>query len=276
MRTLEVICAPLLRLLLASGLDYTQLAAALKPWFIDQAQQVLLSNAQKDTDSAISLLSGVHRKDVREWRHGRLGINRSQELSVPSQVFTRWMQDPLYVDQHHRLRPLVRIGPAPSFEALARGVTQDIHPFTVLAELLRLGLASVEVVNDVEMVIPKQDGFVPPPGSLEQLQLMQANLADHISAATLNLMGDAPRLEQSVFAEGITSESVEILAQLARQLWARARTEMIAEARRLYANDQGRADAKYRMRFGTYYWNETLPESNDTGDSAPGDPLESK
>ena len=35
-------------------------------------------------------------------------------------------------------------GPAPSFEALARSVTQDVHPRSLLDELCRLGLAAVE------------------------------------------------------------------------------------------------------------------------------------
>ena len=271
---LEAVCAPLLQLMLACGLDYNQLATALKPWFIEQAREMLLRNGQKDTDSAISLLSSVHRKDVREWRRGQLATGRGQELSITSQVFTRWMQDPLYVDQHNVLRPLNRIGPAPSFEMLAKSVTQDVHPFTLLAELLRLGLVRVDVIDDVEVVIPKQEGFVPPPGSLEQLQLMQANLADHIAAAVFNVLGGPPKLEQSVFAEGITRESAQELGLLARTLWSQSRAEMLAQASRLYAKDQGNPDAHYRMRFGAYYWNETLPESPDQDSASNGDHLE--
>ena len=68
LRALGSVLAPLLRLLLASGLDYTRLAAQLKPLFIEQARLELLRTRKIDTDSAISLLSGVHRKDVRELR----------------------------------------------------------------------------------------------------------------------------------------------------------------------------------------------------------------
>lgn len=69
--------APVLQLLLASGADYPRLSAALKPLFIEQAQLELLRSGQKETDSALTLLSGVHRKDVRAWRLNGLGEPRS-------------------------------------------------------------------------------------------------------------------------------------------------------------------------------------------------------
>ena len=63
LRALAQVMAPLARLLLASGLDYTRLSAELMPLFIEHARLELLRSGQNDTDSALSLLSGVHRKD---------------------------------------------------------------------------------------------------------------------------------------------------------------------------------------------------------------------
>ena len=272
LRALAQVMAPLARLLLASGLDYTRLAAELKPLFIEQARLELLRNGQKDTDSAISLLSGVHRKDVREWRANGLRGRIAQEMSISSQVFARWVQDPLYRDRRKRPKALPRLGPAPSFDTLARSVTQDIHPFTALTDLLRLGLVTVKTVKGQEWIVPHQDGFVPPPGSRDLLDLFGANLSDHAAAAVGNLLGQSPQLEQSVFAEGVTPESAKELGELARKLWAQARADMIAEATRRYEADQGRADATCRLRFGAYYWAEDVvqqtppPDQTATGD----------
>ena len=47
------------------GGDDAAFAAALKPVFLAQAEQELVRLGRKRTDSAISLLSGLHRKDVR-------------------------------------------------------------------------------------------------------------------------------------------------------------------------------------------------------------------
>jgi uncharacterized protein DUF6502 len=256
LRTFGSVLAPLVRLLLASGLDYTRLIAELKPLFIEQARLELLRTGQADTNSAISLLSGVHRKDVREWRENGLRPRISQELSMSSRVFARWVQDPVYRDRRKRPKALPRLGPAPSFDTLARSVTQDVHPYTVLTELIRLGLVKIEERKGEEYVVPEREGFVPSAGSREILQFFSGNLSDHASAAVANLLGDAPRLEQSVIAEGITRESADHLAELARKLWSQVRSEMIAEATRRYAADQDREDATCRARFGAYYWEE--------------------
>ena len=255
-RTLAEILAPLVRLMLASGVNQTRLAAELKSVFAEQARLELLRTGRNDTDSAISLLSGVHRKDVREWRVNGLAGRGSRDVSVSSRVFAHWVQDPLYRDRRRHPKPLPRLGPAPSFETLARSVTQDLHPYTLLTELIRLGLVQVQVVKGQEMVVPNRDGFVPPPGSRELLELFGANLADHSAAAVGNLLGQPARLEQSVFAEGLRADSVEKLSELARKLWAQARSEMIAEALRHHEADQAQGDATCRMRFGTYYWAE--------------------
>ncbi len=268
LRALAPVMAPLVQLLLAAGIDYTRLAAELKPVFIEQARVELLRTGQRDTDSALSTLSGVHRKDVREWRENGLRGRIAQELSISSQVFARWVQDPLYRDRRKRPRPLPRLGPQPSFDTLARSVTRDVHPYSVLSDLLRLGLVQVQVVKGQEMVVPHRDGFVPPPGSREILELFSANLADHAWAAVGNLRGQGPRLEQSVFAEGITAESAEALGALARKLWADARSAMIAEATRRYDADLHRNDATCRIRFGTYFWSQNSAEDSTSTDTA--------
>ena len=268
LRALGRILGPLARLLLAGGMDYTRLAAALKPLFIEQARQELLRRGQQDTDSAISLLSGVHRKDVREWRRNGLSGRIAQELSISSQVFARWVQDPLYRDRSKRPRALPRLGAAPSFESLARSVTQDVHPYTVLTELLRLGLVQVRTLKGVETVVPQRDGFVPPPGSRELLELFGANLGDHAGAAVGNLLGQPARLEQSVFADGLSAESAAALGELARKLWAQSRSAMIAEATRRVAADQGRTDASWRVRLGSYFWAQDTRGVSDAVEAA--------
>eukprot|EP01038_Epipyxis_sp_PR26KG_P001938 gene1938-2746_t len=63
-RVLRVL-QPLVRLLLRNGVTYTVFAAALKRVFLAAAQQELASRGMAQTDSAVSLLSGVHRRDVR-------------------------------------------------------------------------------------------------------------------------------------------------------------------------------------------------------------------
>ena len=68
-RVLRVL-QPLVRLLLRNGVTYTVFAAALKRVFLDAARQELAGRGMAQTDSALSLLSGVHRRDVRGLTRG--------------------------------------------------------------------------------------------------------------------------------------------------------------------------------------------------------------
>ncbi len=58
------------------------------------------------------------------------------------EVYTRWASDPLYCDDRGRPRILDRVGGPGSFEALAASVSNDVHPRTLLRELIRLGVAT--------------------------------------------------------------------------------------------------------------------------------------
>lgn len=254
LQALAAVMRPVIQLALHGGIDYTRFAAELKPLFIEQALAEIERAGQGATDSAISLLSGIHRKDVRNWRLTGKPLRAGKDIAISAQVFAHWTADPVYASRKGRPRALARTGPAPSFETLVRAVTQDIHPFTVLQELIRLGIASVQVRQGRERVVPSQADFVPPVGSREALELLAASLADHAFAAVSNVLGGAPRLEQSVFAAGITAQSAERLNELARTLWNEARAQIVAEASRLYEADKERPDALSRVRFGSYFW----------------------
>jgi len=58
------VMAPLVEWLLHEGVSHTRLANALKQTFLDAAPGVLEGSATKVSDSSISTLTGIHRKNV--------------------------------------------------------------------------------------------------------------------------------------------------------------------------------------------------------------------
>ena len=255
---------PLVRLLLHSGVDYTRFAASLKQVFVEQALAEVERAGHEPTDSAISLMSGVHRKDVRQWRTTGTAGAANKPVAVAAQVFAQWASSRAYTTARGKPAQLPRTGPEPSFESLVRTVTQDVHPFTVMQELVRLGVAQVKSRGGVEFVVPVRAGYVPQPGSREALDLLAANVGDHALAAVANVLGEPSTLEQSVYAAGITEASAQKLGELARRIWARSRAELIEEATRLYEADRDREDARTRMRFGSYFWSQPWEQEKGT------------
>ena len=250
--------APIAEWLLHEGVTYPRLASALKQTFLDAAQKVLQDGAGKVNDSSISVLSGIHRKDVREWRLAGRPRARAKITGAAMQVFTRWVTDPEYCDEQGRPRVLNRAGGPGSFEALATSTLKDVHPLTLLRELARLGIvrqAQGESEAKEDKVCLCVDAFVPKEGVAEMLQLFADNVGDHAAAATHNVMGGTPpMLEQSVYANGLTPESVSVLNALAREIWSNALREFARKATVLDRQDKGKPNADRRVRFGMYYY----------------------
>src|SRR5450759_1279249 len=164
------VMAPLVELLLREGVTYPRFANALKKTFLESATQVLEAGSARVNDSSLSTLTGIHRKDVREWRAVGQPRPQAKTFSAVMELFTRWANDPDYCDPQGRPRVLDRTGGPGSFEALAATVSRDVHPRTLLQELIRLGVANVDDAgaNDSDDKVSLcMDAFVPKEGSAE-------------------------------------------------------------------------------------------------------------
>ena len=252
---------PLARWLVRCGVSYPSFASALKAVFVEAARRELQAGGHKPTDSAVSVLSGVQRRDIRGQRGSgdALAAASPKSPSVASQVFTRWLADERFRDRRGVPMALPKTGDGASFETLAREVSVDVHPRTLLVEMERLGLVGLDAQGRVAL---SGQAFVPVEGFEEMAALFAANAADHLAAAVHNLGGGEPKLlEQSIFADGLTPASAHSLGELARSLWAKAFGPMVREAGRRCEHDAGQADAQMRMRFGVYYFFEPAVEN---------------
>jgi hypothetical protein len=249
-RVLRVL-QPLVRLLVRNGVTYTVLAAALKRLFLDAAQQELAQRGMATTDSAVSLLSGVHRRDVRELtRAAPQASAPSAPLGLAAQVVARWMNQPEFGNAQGQTRVLPKSGGAGSFDALVAGVSRDVRPRAVLDELLRLG-----VVQDTEAgLVLEGSGFAPRQGFEEMSWLFAANLQDHAKAAVANLQGDANFLEQAVFVDQISADSARQLHTVSVAAWQQAFKLVMQQAQTRFDTDAPlpAAERGHRARFGVY------------------------
>lgn len=250
---------PLVRLLLRHGVTYPAFAAALKRVFLDAAGEELRARAMPGTDSALSLLSGVHRRDVRTLlraepapRAARAAVARKAPLSLVGEVVAHWLSDPAYRERRHP-RTLER----PEFDALVAAISSDVRGRAMLDELLRLGVAT-EGDAGITLVA---EGFAPRQGFAEMAELFAANLGDHAAAAVANLQGEANFLEQAMYERRLSANSVQRLQRAAVKAWARALPAVLAEAQACSDADAGAPDAHHRVRFGVYFYSTEGSES---------------
>src|ERR1019366_1641634 len=82
--------APLVKLLLHEGVTYPRFANALKKAFLESGASILEANSARVNDSSLSTLTGIHRKDVREWRAVGQPLPKAKAFGAAMEVFTRW------------------------------------------------------------------------------------------------------------------------------------------------------------------------------------------
>jgi hypothetical protein len=250
-----VLIKPLIRLMLQHGITYTAFTAALKKSFIQAAVNELSAKQKPQTDSAISLLSGIHRRDVRNLT--RLAESAPSPLRKPisasAQLIARWMSDPVFLNKKDVPLVLPRSGNAVSFDALAQAISSDVRPRAILDDLIRLGLVE-ETENSIELIV---QGFSPRTGFKELSEQFQDNLHDHIAASCANLSSDQGFLEQAVYVDELSEESAQQLHRTAALAWRQAFKSVMRDAQVKFDFDQAntkKSKRKFRVRFGSYFY----------------------
>jgi hypothetical protein len=253
---------PAARLLLRQGVSYGAFAAALKRVFLDAAQEELAERGMARTDSALTLLSGVHRRDVRTLLRSEPEPGAEADrapLSMASEVATRWLSQRPWMGKDKQPRRLARGSATDSFDALVASVSSDVRPRAVLDELKRLGMAS----EDDDGVALLAGSFAPRQGFEEMSWLFADNLHDHLAAAAGNLQGQDNFLEQAVHVDEITEASALDLQRAAVALWKQARPEYLTLAQQHFDRDAAETEEArpFRARFGVYFYIDRRKES---------------
>ena len=266
LRAVARLLKPLVRLLIASGVTYPAFSRLLKTLYVEVADQHFCLDGKAQTDSRVSLITGVHRKDVKRLRHEEQASDLTPlSVSLGSQLVARWVGEPAYCDTDGNPLELDRFrgdGEHPSFEDLVSDASKDIRPRAVLDEWLRLGIIDLTTDNKVRL---RQEAFAPEEGYEEKAWYFGNNLHAHIATATANVLEeDKPRLERSVHYDGLTEKSVQAIEALAQKEAMRALKEVNRLAMARQKADAELSTANRRIVFGAYFHDEE--KRRDTND----------
>jgi hypothetical protein len=263
---------PLVRLMLANGVTYPLLTEMMKGIFVETAARDFRLSDRELTDSRISLLTGIHRKDVRRLRDETGTVApKPAGVSLAAQVISVWTGSPDFIDAEGHpllLHRLASRGGAKSFEELAARVSTDVRSRPMLDELLRLGVVQLDEEDRVALAA---EAFVPRQGLEEKLFYFGHNLHDHAAAAVHNVIGEGePWLERSVHYGALAPESVAELRSLAEKSGMQAIQAVNRKALALEEGDTTAPQSQQRMTFGIYFYaapaEETAPVSAPPAD----------
>ena len=247
---LAAVLRPLGRLAVARGLPYAEAEERLRRAFVEAAQGV--TPAASRQVSRIATATGINRREVKRLLEAAPRTAAARPRSIAAEVFAHWTTARGFRDRRGAPRVLPRQGKGASFETLAQSVTTDVHPRSILAELVRLGLATHDAARDT--VALAGDAFVPRGDALRMLGFVGDNVGDHLAAAAENVLGDAPRhFEQAVFADALSAESLQRVRGLVTAQWKALVEAMVPALEQMIEDDRASGRAlDQRLRIGLY------------------------
>src|SRR5258708_9586496 len=152
---------PLVRICIRGGMTFPALAQLLRELFVNVAEHDFALEGKEQTDSRVSLLTGINRKEVARLRGAGAPVNETPAtLSRTSAIIARWLAAPEFTDAKGDPLPLPRTASAhaPSFELLVTSVTKDVRSRAVLDEWLDRKLVTINDDDDIMLV---ETAFVP-------------------------------------------------------------------------------------------------------------------
>ncbi|MEK8027757.1 DUF6502 family protein [Pseudaquabacterium rugosum] len=290
-QALRALLQPLAQLALAHGLTHATLDELLRQALVAAADARLEAEGALPAHrraSRITTATGIHRRDVTRLLAQRRDGGEAQAVaqrSQASEVFARWRALPDYCDRRGSPRELPRQGPLPSFETLAQGVTRDVHPRSLLDELLRLGVAAHDTTRDSVRLV--REHFVPAGDGDAMLQVLGRNVGTHLQAAVDNVLGAGRpgarrHFEQALFARGLSDEALRELQPLVEGQWQQLIDALVPRLQALVDRDDAAAEAdraaghapaaRAQWRLGLYAHDRALPPPAPDAPHAPDAP----
>ncbi len=173
---------PLLRFCFRHGVRIGQLFEAIKQSAVQVAREEISASGDKASISRISLMSGVHRKDVtaivRDTKPPQMNSD------VCRRVIGSWRTAKRFTTKNGVPRKLSHKGPDSEFAALVRSVNREVNPYSILYELERVGA----ITRDGDFAQLLASEYVPIGKLKENFEIVSTDIENLIRAVEENVL----------------------------------------------------------------------------------------
>lgn len=252
------------RVTLKRGLPYDAVAEVAKRAFIDVANREFTIAGRKQSASRVSVLTGIHRKEIARVLAAPDPQDRetSTRVTCAGAVVAGWRRDRAFADRRGMPATLPFDGGAASFAELVRLYGRgDIPARAVLDELLRVGAVERKGDGRIKLLVP---AYLPEKTSPEALTILGTDVADLIAVIDHNLASapGAGFFQRKVSYDNLPVEAVaKIRAHAERE--GQALLERLDEAMSAFdrdANPDASGSGRKRAMLGIYYFETDVEE----------------
>lgn len=254
------VLSPIVRYLIRQGWTCPALCETIKAIYVAEVVRPYTKGPEKtSTDSRISLLTGIHRKDVKRLREelaqGIPAPTLRRGANLAARVVGAWVSTPRYLNEDGTPKVLpLRDKVNPCFEELVREAKADMRPKAVIDELIRTGVAETDIEGNIKLLRTAYISALPK----DKLAFLGDNVSDHLKGAIHNISTpQSPFLERAVYYECIPSEGLNALRgqlfRLGDQMLRQANEKLMPLEKE---NQLPLQEPHSRVRLGVYYYEE--------------------
>ncbi len=252
---------PVVRQLIDYGVPYQTFDGIVREVYLDVAEEEFRLPYKRQTDSRLSLMTGLNRKEIANLRERKSSRDEATpvEDTTLTHVIGRWMAGPPYATPDGHARRIAyesTNAKQPSFAALVHDAGADVPVRSVLDELMRIGAVELLPDGDVEL---RTEAHIPPAAAETKLGLLGSDPAELFRTIVHNIEHpERPHLQRKVMYDNIGADALKALNVEARRLGE----EFIRRANALLAsydrdrNDEAPGGKRTRVVLGTYYFEE--------------------
>ncbi len=264
-KAVNMLCKPLIRLLIEKGITFPQFRELMKELYVEVAAEQFSLDDKKPSDSRIFVLTGIHRKDIKRIRLQNEQENQqiTSSASLSGEIIARWNSMPEYLDDKGKPKQLLKTGKGKEagFDHLVSSVSKDVRSRVILEEWLRLNI--IRLKDDY--VVLNKSAFVTNKEFKEMAYYLGHNVHDHMASCVSNILEqEEPMLERSVYYASLTESSINKLKAIASKKGNDLLQHLNKQAIKLYDADKHKDEATYRMRLGVYWYQKQLEQDKES------------
>ncbi|HSN19446.1 MAG TPA: DUF6502 family protein [Usitatibacter sp.] len=269
---------PLVRILLHHGVPFATFAEIARWVYVEVAEKDFALPGRKQTDSRVSVLTGLTRKDVARIRKVEKPEDEASALSYnrAARVVSAWVREYPMEGTSSGVAPLPLEGRR-SLSELVRRHSGDMPVRAVVDELLRVGAIRLRENGEAELL---QRHYLPPQGERRKLVYLGDDVADLIATIGHNLRARPSEtlFQRKVFYDNIPAEHLESVRAVARKRGEAAIDALVHDMGMHDRDANAKVDGsgRFRAMVGIYYHEEVFTDQHKPDASGTRSPEEKK
>ena len=213
-KSILAILKPLVKILLRNNISFPAFNEMARKAYVEVAEEGFVVDGKKQTNSRISTITGLSRKEVKRLQDLPIEVTESHVLKYnrAARVVYGWVHDQRYQKNGQQL-PLKFEGETPSFSQLVKQFSGDVPPRAILDELMRIGLVEKDEQGLFHLL---KRAYIPKDGLNEKITYLGKDVSALINTMDRNIYQTdlAPFFQRKVYYDNLPEECIAELKQM--------------------------------------------------------------